>query len=66
MAMLTNSNLLPTAEIWEAMSEQQVMDYGTEGERFVNRFLSKGYAVIYLVFYLCVIAWFVFEGILLD
>lgn len=66
LTMITNSHLLPTAEIWEAMSEQQVLENGTSGERFVNRFLSKGYAIVYIIFYLCVIIWFLFEAILLD
>jgi hypothetical protein len=29
LGMITNSNLLPTKELWDAMGEQEINDYGS-------------------------------------
>lgn len=64
--MITNSNLIPTQEIWQEISQNNIVNYGTFSERFANRFFRKGYAVTYVIFYIIVVIWFLFEATLLD
>lgn len=59
--MFTNSELFPEGDVKNALLNQHLENQGQSSARF-----SRAYATWYIVFYIGVCAWFLFEATLLD